>query len=253
LQALKKQTLKLDRIVLINDGSVDKTEEIARNFGAELINLPYHAVSYVSDARLDWKMAAALNKGFPVAKCDYFLHLGADTVLPETYLERLVSKMENDPLLVVASGQIEEEPSLRSHVRGSGRLHKTWFWNKHIHRFPLAAGWESYPLYKARSLGLNVESFPDIKIVTQRATRLYKAKYGVAMRSYGYFPPFALAKCLLSILLGKKHGIQLTISYVFPSVHNFLDDGQIKNWVRLHQIKRLFHLKESAEIWKKRL
>jgi len=231
-------------ILVIDDGSIDRTVEIAREAGVRIIRLPFHPFSYVKGAVDSWKMATAVNHAFPFPDCDYILQLGADTILETPYyLERLIEKMEGDHKLVIAGGEIEGEPINRDHVRGSGRIYDARFWKSFIGKFPEVVGWETVPLFKARSLGFKVRSFPEVKMRTQRPTRQIKAKYGMAMKSVGYFPPFALAKCFLSIVMTRKTGISLTISYLFTSLERSLEDGDVKKWLRLRQVKRILNLR----------
>ena len=243
---LLDQTVRPKRIFIINDGSTDKTEEILNHFcftrkgKVDFISLPYHKESYVRNSLLNYKMATVLNHAFEfkdLKKYDYLMQHSSDMLLPENYIERIIGIMENRPKLVVASGVVEGEDTLKSHVRGVGRLYKSSFWLKYIKRFPENYTYESYPLYKARSLGLEVESFKKVVIEAKRKTRTYKAQYGYAMRELGYFPPFAVARSLLGAF--QTHKIELLISYLF-SPYREVKDKDIQKWLRNRQIRRLF-------------
>lgn len=176
--SLKKQTLCLKRIVVVNDGSTDRTGEIARNLGCAVVDLPHHEESLVGRPEL----AERLNSGLSFAirdgsLPDYVLLVGADHPLPPDYVEELVSRMESNVRLVVASGMIEGEPYAESAPRGSGRLVRTAFW-KRVNNvvYPIAWGWESWLLMKATQLGYETKCFKDLTTKLKRSTRLGKAR-----------------------------------------------------------------------------
>ena len=247
LESLLNQNVKPSKIVVVNDASIDHTAEIATSYGVDIINLTWRHESYSSPEK-GWLVATIWNHAFPAPTgTEYILQMGADAILPQNYVERLIELMEDDPKLVIASGSIRNEPSVRSHPRGVGRLYKAWFWNEYIQKFPLGYCAESYPLFKALSLGLHIRSFQDLMMETKRPTILYKAKYGYAMRELGYFPPYALAKCFLSFLLSPKDGIMMFKTYLTsPFKPKY---RAITRFIRRYQINKLWHLKETFKVW----
>ena len=193
LEALLHQTVKPSKVLLINDASIDGTEQVAKSYGIDVITLTEKHDSYASSPEVGWMLCKVWNHAFPPPEnIDYIMQTAPDAILPLDYTERLIALMEQDDKLVVASGVIEGERTARSYAQGVGRLYKAWFWNKHIKQFPLMYCTESYPLLKAQSLGLHVRSFPSLVMKTQRPTQMYKSKYGYAMRELGYLFPFAL-------------------------------------------------------------
>jgi len=258
INSLLNQTLKPAKLLIINDGSTDETfnnlhklHEQTSGF-VDAIHLAYHKESYVSTPALNWKMATVLNWAFNPAnfpwRYDYFLHTGADTVFERDYLEKLVNIMEARPKLVVASGMVQGEETLKTHVRGVGRLYKAWFWHHFIGRFPLNYTYESYPLYKARSLGLEVESFPSLVMKTHRATAPYQVDYGLAMRELGYFPPYAIARCLMSIPTLK---LKLLMMYLQAPRQAY--DEDVKRFLHHHQCKLIINFWKYLGVWRKRI
>lgn len=196
LESLLHQTLK-PTILVINDGSTDETEKIALNYKVNVITLPFHKESYLSNIHLAYKLATVVNHVFPLPKnIDYMMAIAPDIILPLDYIEKLVKLMEEDPKLVIASGVIKGEKCLRSHPRGAGRMFKTWFWNEHIHTYPENYTWESYPLYKAASLGLKTESFPNLIFKTTRPTKNYKSNIWICDAGAWLFSPFCDSKML---------------------------------------------------------
>lgn len=237
LDALVNQTLKPFKILVINDASIDRTREIADSYGIDVVNLTERHESYSSPER-GWMLAFVWNHAFPVPPTtDYIMQTGADIILPLNYVEKLVGLMEQNKKLVIASGTIKNEHS--SSVRGVGRLYKAWFWNKYIVNFPLIYTTESYPLYKALSLGLHVQSFPELVMQSQRPTTLYEAKYGYGMRELGYFSLYALARCLLASLFSRKRGVMMLKTYLLAPFR--LKDKAVSNYIRLHQARTILY------------
>mgnify|MGYP000123674712 CR=1 FL=1 len=248
-ESLLSQTIKPHMIVVINDGSTDETGDIARSYGAKVIDLPFHAESYTADVSTSWKLAEVLNHALPPPEdYNYMMQISPDILLPKNYIETIIDRMEKNPKLVIAGGQIEGEPCYSSHVRGAGRIYKVSWWNRYIKKFPLNYTYESYPLFKARALGYQVKSFPDVRMWALRPTRQYKPYYGYAMRELGYWPPYAIARCLLSILKEPKTGVKMLATYIncpFPN----LSDKQVTNWLRQYQIQKILNFKENMKTW----
>jgi len=182
----------------------------------------------------------ALNQALRRINCSYFQYMiqcGADVVLPLNYIEKLVKRMEQDPSLVIASGVVYGEPTHPSHARGAGRMIKTWFWHRYVKQYPLAYCWESYPLYKALSLGFKARSFPDLEMRALRDTTEYKSTYGYAMRELGYLPYYALARCSMALIKNPKTGVQMLHTYLTSPFKPF--DKSIVNYIKTYQINRI--------------
>jgi len=80
-------------IIVVDNGSTDKTGQIARDFGVKVINL---AELGVGRAR---KIGTEASQG------EIVLQIDADTHLPEDYLQNIFTKFKNDPNLVCAGGR----------------------------------------------------------------------------------------------------------------------------------------------------
>jgi hypothetical protein len=146
----------------------------------------------------------------------FFMQGGADMTYPSAYMTELLERFLTDPKLMIASGyiandRVEFNPRWS---RGTGRVYRMSFWDKWIKRHPETYVWESYPVYKAISLGLHVRQFKEIPCSCQRVTKNYNRMYGRAWRQLGYLPMFALAKCFLEILKHGRGGIELTANYL---------------------------------------
>lgn len=209
LSCLLKQTLPVAHIVLVDDGSEDGTPTIASERGCQVIRLPYHPSSYVGLPHL----AHRWNYGLREAKRhspDYVLTMGADHFLPPQYVETLVSRMEEDPQLVVASGVIRGTVSTESAPLGSGRLVNANYWKKVSGlQFPTENGWESWFLHKANSVGLKAKCFIDLESdgrPTDRHSPKKMMAWGKGMWCLGYHWMHALLRSSTFFLMSPKAG-----------------------------------------------
>ena len=239
LLSMVNQSMRFSDIILVNDASKDATERIAVSFGATVINLEEQHPSYLGRPEL----ARICNHAFRYIRdkglqYEYLMGNGADTILPGDYVEEMVKRMDADPRLVISGGRIQGERQSRSHVRGSGRFIDGPFWRTHIKEFPIRYIWESYPLYKAHSLGYDVYHFPDLVMTSQRKTTLYKSGYGHAMRELGYLKFYALARCILGMIEEPRPGgVAMLKSYLFGKTR--VVDPLIEKFLRSYQIRHL--------------
>ncbi len=205
LQALLEQKYPIEGIFIANDGSTDNTREVALSydkvFVTDIEDRGYDAVGKAV-------LANTFNAGFKIAiekvpDYDYLLIVGADTILPHAYLERLIQEFDINSKLAIVSGNIPDETlriSKKTALRGSGRLILRDFWKKVNEEYPVKVGWESYPIYKAMELGYQAYGIPDIKMQLQRPTggRTDYHAYGEAMRALGYYWVFAYYRAIIS-------------------------------------------------------
>jgi len=250
LQSLKAQTLQPREIIFVDDASVDDSAEIAESYGANVIRLTEQHPSYTGRPEFAKIWNHAL-RHIDCSRYDYMVQCGADIVLPLHYIETLVDRMERAPRLVFASGVIYGEPTYRTHARGAGRLIQTWFWHRFVREYPIAYCWESYPLYKALSLGYQVESFPDLEMHTLRKTKEYKSTYGYAMRELGYLPYYALARCMLAMAKNMKIGVRMLHSYLTSPFKPF--DKEIAKYIKNYQTNMVGNLIKKPKTLVKRL
>lgn len=208
ISALKSQTLPLNNIILVDDGSTDETAIIAEKLGCIIISLPFHEESLVGNPDLAKRWNAGLNTVVEYSP-DYVLLMGGDHVLPEDYVEELLAKMTDE--IVVASGRIEGEGYTENAPRGSGRLVKASFWiNENKMQYPISHGWESWLLFKAMQIGYEARCFREITSKIERPTSLGKAKSpGKAMYALGYDGKYAIGKCFLTFFRSPRAGLEI--------------------------------------------
>jgi glycosyltransferase involved in cell wall biosynthesis len=92
LDALKKQSLPPSRIIVVDDGSTDNTSDVAKKFNIDVISLIDRGYRATGKPVL----ANVINKGLEsISKneCKYIMILGADHVLPDNYISKIIKIM----------------------------------------------------------------------------------------------------------------------------------------------------------------
>ena len=230
LDGLKKQTLQLTRIILVNDGSTDNTVNIAKKYGIGILDIKNRGFRATGEPVL----AEVINKGLKTIhdnECQYIMILGADHVLSSDYVSTIVKEMENNDL-VIASGIIDGENQRDTSPRGSGRIVRYDFWKKYGLKYPCWYGFESYIVYKALIENYRIKVVSSARSWSQRKTGKTTnfRNYGKAMRALGYHPLYATGRILLVLFNNPKRSIQMLFGYldfsvkkydIAPDVHTF--------------------------------
>ena len=243
LRYLMDQTVKLNKIIVIDDGSVDETAKIADRFNVLLVQLPNRKSNAVGKPALASVINAGLQK---ITDTDYTCILGADHLLPPNYFREVIDGMKRDPRIVMASGIIQGEPYNPDFPWGSGRIIRTSFFREIGFRFPVEYGWEDWIVYKAKKLGLKTKCFRGIVSEVQRSMS-FESK-GEIMYALGYDWKYALGRCFKGSLKSPGTGINMLKGWLFHKGVKRLDD--IAEWVNQYQ-KNLFW-KETKRFFEKR-
>lgn len=69
-------------IIVVNGGSTDKTEEVAKSYGARVLNEPHRGIGF------------ARQQGLLVAEGDIVAFTDADTIVPKDWLIKLVEALQ---------------------------------------------------------------------------------------------------------------------------------------------------------------
>jgi len=230
--SLKNQTKNLE-IIVVNDGSVDKTGEIVRQLGCLVIELPDRGYNAVGRPEL----ANVINVGFRSfhkIRPEYVLCVDADHSLPKDYVELLLKEMKNDEQLVVASGYILGEPYNSDMPRDSGRIY-LWRFLEEIGFLPNQWGWGAYPLFKALSMGYRSQCFQHIRSSVKRRTSTSNKKMyflGKSMMSLGYWWLYALGRCTINKSLWMLLGYFSRVEKHEKELRIFVKKWQKDNFIR---------------------
>lgn len=247
LSALRKQTVPPGQIILVDDGSNDRTGQIASKYADVVVRLPDRGYSVVGTPQL----SKVINQGLKRVEkdVDYVLICGADNILPEDFFEAMLSKMEANPKLVMASGIGKREPYAEYSPRGGSRVVDAKFWREVSDlQYPVLWGWEDWLLFKALQLGYETRRFRDVVTQPQRPmltyARAWKARlWGKAMYALGYDWKYALGRCVLTFLKSPKVGLNMFLGWL---LHEDVGRLDIADWV--NQMQKNMFWKRVCEI-----
>jgi glycosyltransferase involved in cell wall biosynthesis len=243
LLSLVNQTLS-PFIVVVNDGSLDRTGEIASKYADVVVNLPRHRESWVGRPEL----AKVVNAGLSVLeneKIDFVMFSDGEAIYPQRYIEELVMRMRRYGV-AIASGVAEYEVSGSFSPRGCGRVVDAEWFKTVGFRYPENYGFEAYLIYKALSQGRIVAVYSDLKFKLQRATQLFPQKvyfWGKGMRALSYSFTFVFGRFLLFLLKSPRNGFALLRGYFSPHVKKYDDLRKfVPNFQRRQLLNRVREL-----------
>ncbi len=251
LDSLLHQTMKPDRITIVDDGSTDQTPQVIRDYEQQgstvrVLSLPdrgYDIRRVPSNINLAWKVTAASGP-----KSDFFMISGDDCFYPAHYASSLLSRMETDQRVVVASGRPSSSGRLsREHSpSGSGRMINSGFWHQVGEMYPVKAGWETWLLYAAQARGLKTQLYDDIvyEHLRPRGTKHQFVYWGAAMRTLGYHPLYALGRIARNAMARPKGSLNMFRGYLQAELGSedpfiSLFEQPIRAYVSLEQAHRI--------------
>lgn len=261
LNSILNQTLPPTIVCIVNDGSIDNTaralQDISGKFPDKMCVVTLPDRGY--DIR---RVARNINRAIQEIRIrgvetQYTIISGDDCVYPENYAHYIIKKMEDDPKLVVASGDFMggNPPSLAP--RGSGRFIRNSFLERLGNQFPPYYGSESWILEKALQMGYKVKCFTEIRYRhLQKLGLKHKFRdWGLAMVCLGYHPLWVLYRCFKYVhnrLLPPRSLIMLWHYFVPINRKNDpyfgLYDEELKEYVRDKQKRNVMALMRGALI-----
>ena len=94
-------------------------------------------------------------------KYDYHMIGAGDCIFESTYAEKIIKKMEENPKLVICSGDFGKQKSKTPH--GAGRFVKQSYFFSNYNEYPEIIGYESEIILKTIIQNFKVEIFHDIR------------------------------------------------------------------------------------------
>jgi glycosyltransferase involved in cell wall biosynthesis len=241
LTALSNQDIDDNYIIVVNDGSEDKTKEVVNSFpNIELINIENRGFDAHGTPILARVINQGLEKLLTEISYDYIMILGSDHILPSNYIRKIVDHMDHNRNVAICSGEIKDEKS--KVPRGSGRIVRSSFWKAIGLQYPLKFGFETYLLIKAQQLGYSIDVLNDLISVTNRPTRKsYKKEtyisYGKSLRALGYVHLYSLGRIGLISLKNPKGAIYMLQGYTSSGIEFYEED--FRSFLRCIQYRRL--------------
>jgi cellulose synthase/poly-beta-1,6-N-acetylglucosamine synthase-like glycosyltransferase len=239
LAALFGQNSRPSKVIVVNDGSTDRTADIASAAGAEVVDMPDRGYNVLGTPIL----AGVINRGLARIEhgsYDYVMILGADHILPPHYLTTVLDAMAADDKLALCSGTIEGERSIVP--RGSGRVIRVSFWQSIGFRYPENYGFETYLVLKAQQMGYSAKVLNNLPTQTQRKTgRNYKKSvyisYGKSLKALGYSKLYSAARIGLVSIKHPKGGFYMFKGYLSDDVQTY--DPELRSFLSSIQHQRI--------------
>ena len=120
-ESILAQTYQDIELIFINDGSKDRTEEIANSFR---VKLQERGIRFIYIYQENQGQAAALNRGLSIFKGDYLVWTDADDIIFPNNIEEKVKFLEqhNEYGMVVCKGQIVNENDVNTKLKDYYRI-----------------------------------------------------------------------------------------------------------------------------------
>jgi glycosyltransferase involved in cell wall biosynthesis len=94
VNSILNQTLKADKIIIVDDGSNAETKKVLKNIKHSSVEIVYQENKGVSNAR---------NTAIALAQTDYILNLDADDYFEPSFIEKAVTVLNNNNQVVAVS------------------------------------------------------------------------------------------------------------------------------------------------------
>jgi biofilm PGA synthesis N-glycosyltransferase PgaC len=259
IRSVLGQTIRPAEWVIVDDGSTDRTGEIADLYSAE-----YSWIRVIHRENRGFRKSGggvmeAFYDGynnFRSENWDFIVKLDGDLSFAPDYFEKCFAHFRHDPELGIGGGEIQHnvageltlEVNPRFHVRGATKIYKRVCWEAIGGLWP-APGWDTIDEVKANMLGWKTYAFPDLHLLHHRFTGTEeglfrdRVKHGVACYVSGYHPLYVVASCLHR-LIKKPYLIgSFGTMYGFLKAHVAhlprLEDRLYLSYIRGQQLRRL--------------
>jgi glycosyltransferase involved in cell wall biosynthesis len=209
LASLKKQTVKPSYIIVIDDGSTDKTPQILSELQAQWNSL--HIITNpnlgydISRVVSNWNKALVYAQKKNLPYCDYHMIATDDTVYESQYAERIMKHMMDDEKVAIASGEYSSEKHQTPH--GAGRFVRNKFF-ENMKNYPEKMGYESAILFMCAFSDYTYKVYPDARFDHTRplGKNHHFSEFGASMKTLGYHPLLVLGRTALYFITGKPIG-----------------------------------------------
>jgi glycosyltransferase involved in cell wall biosynthesis len=253
LGSIMEQTITPEYIIVIDDGSTDKTRDILdgmRKGRETLYIITKPDLGYdISRVVKNWNSAIQLTRERSLPKTDYHMIATDDTIYPRHYAEEIISHLDSHPSVAIASGNYAKYYSVMPH--GAGRfIRNSFFETTSWHGYyPEQMGYESAILYEANYCGFTHTVLDSVKFEhINPLGHVHKFReFGASMRTLGYHPLFVLARFAKYLITGQVTGRMGSIYMIYyylsynpkPEGYDRLYDSTLRQYIRSNQIKRM--------------
>jgi glycosyltransferase involved in cell wall biosynthesis len=219
LQSIVEQTVLPSKVVVVNDGSTDKTEEIVKSFTSNhsfisLVNKTSEAIHLPGS-----KVIQAFQKGLETLdnNYDFIVKADADLIFPANYFETISKHFQSDQRIGMVGGfayiekngeWVLENLTDKDHIRGAFKAYRKECFQQ-IGGLKPAMGWDTVDelLCKFYNWKVVTDEFLKVKHLKSTGANYNQAaqyKQGEAFYSLGYgFFITCIASAKLALMKGK--------------------------------------------------
>jgi glycosyltransferase involved in cell wall biosynthesis len=219
LQSIVEQTVLPSKVVVVNDGSTDKTEEILNSFVEKysfisLVNKTSDAIHLPGS-----KVIQAFQKGLETLDDNYdiMVKIDADLIFPSNYFETIIKHFQSDERIGMVGGfcyiekngeWILENLTDKDHIRGALKAYRKEAF-KQIGGLKPAMGWDTVDELLCKFYNWKVVTDESLHVKHLKPTgasynKAARYKQGEAFYSLGYgFFITAIASLKLAMRKGK--------------------------------------------------
>lgn len=178
LDSLIQQTFLAEKVVVVNDNSTDKTQEIVENYAQKHSWLSLINASSTDEHIPGAKVIEAFYRGLDTLDNNYdvICKFDADIILPNNYFERLTELFKSDVYIGIAGGLayikkgntwVYEAVANKTHVRGPFKAYRKACF-KDIGGLKPSIGWDTVDTLLAQ--------YHDWKIITDETLKVKHLK-----------------------------------------------------------------------------
>lgn len=256
IQSLVDQTIPPNRILIVNDNSTDRTQDIIDEFSKKFSYIESVSMNSEQKHSPGSKVINAFNKGLEQLDSDYdvICKFDADLIFPPNYIETIIKSFSNNNECGITGGfcYIEknndweiENLTNKDHIRGALKAYRKKCFQE-IGGLKNSIGWDTLDELLAQYHGWKICTDQSLKVKHLKPTgKVYtkdaKLKQGEAFYKlrYGY---------LLTLIASLK------LSYKKRNLHIFFDSLKGYNKAKRDQIPFIVSKKEGdfirAHRWK---
>lgn len=216
LESLALQTTLPKKVIVVNDNSTDHTQKIINSFLPDNPWLKTIEIQSSTKHSPGSKVIQAFYKGLETLGDDYDIicKFDADIILPNNYLEALISIFKSDEKVGIAGGLafinkndqwIYEAVASKNHVRGPFKAYRKQCF-KEIGGLKRSIGWDTVDVLLAKYHGWTIKTDELLQVKHLKPTGLSYTKSSRFLQGEAFYKMrYGLAITLISAL---KKGIK---------------------------------------------
>ena len=201
LQSIVEQTILPSKVVVVNDGSTDKTEEIIKSFTSNYSFISLVTKSSEAIHLPGSKVVQAFQKGLETVddNYDFIVKADADLIFPSNYFETICKHFQSDAKIGMVGGfafiekngeWILENLTDKDHIRGAFKAYRKETF-KQIGGLKPAMGWDTVDELLCKFYNWKVVTDESLQVKHLKPTganynKAARYKQGEAFYSLGY-------------------------------------------------------------------